>query len=126
MRFSEGLEKIGLFAFYESGLEQVELPGSLRVVAQGAFARCASLRTAEFCEGLEALGTVKYPVNGGFYYGVFQESSLRSVKLPKTLKKVENNAFTGCRNFKGLVLPENVECIGRPSFQESVLGSISV
>ena len=67
------------------------------------------------------LGTVEHPANGGFSYGVFQESALKSVKLPGTLKKVENNAFTGCRNLKRIILPENVECIGRPSFQESVL-----
>ena len=33
VQFSEGLEKIGLFSFYETGLENIELPASLRTIA---------------------------------------------------------------------------------------------
>ena len=44
MKFSEGLEKISLQAFALSGLENIELPASLRTVAQAAFAECKSLK----------------------------------------------------------------------------------
>ena len=57
----EGLEKIGLEAFMESGLENVEFPASLRTIAQGVFSKCKSLKTVRFNEGLEALGTDVYP-----------------------------------------------------------------
>lgn len=36
------------------------LPASLKVVAQGAFARCKNLRTVRVNEGLEVLGTDEY------------------------------------------------------------------
>ena len=52
---------MGLEAFMESGLENVELPASLRTIAQGTFAKCESLKTVKFSEGLEALGTDEYP-----------------------------------------------------------------
>ena len=76
MEFSEGLEKIGINAFLEAGVISVEFPVSLRTISQGAFARCSSLKTVKFNEGLEMLGTNEYPDDGGLYYGVFQESAV--------------------------------------------------
>ena len=55
--FPNALAKIGLFAFYKTGLAEVELPASLRQITQGAFAACAYLKTVEFDDGLETLGT---------------------------------------------------------------------
>ena len=68
----EGLEKIGLFAFYKTNLESIEFPVSLRTVSQGTFAKCKSLKRAKFCEGLEVLGTSEYANDGTWFYGVFQ------------------------------------------------------
>lgn len=69
--FSEGLEKIDIQAFALSGLENVELPTSLRTVAQTAFAKCENLKTVKINEGLEVLGTNEYPEEGKIWYGVF-------------------------------------------------------
>ena len=55
--FPNTLGKIGLFAFYKTGLADVKLPASLRQISQGAFAACAHLKTVEFDDGLETLGT---------------------------------------------------------------------
>ena len=57
VQFPDCLETIGPDAFFNAGLESVELPASLRTVAQGAFAECKCLRTAVLNEGLEVLGT---------------------------------------------------------------------
>ena len=94
--FAEGLERIGSYAFFASGLESVELPASLRVISQGAFAKCEHLRAVKFGDGLETLGTDDYPEDGGTWYGVFQESSVERVELPRTLKRIEYNAFKAC------------------------------
>ena len=40
VEFSEGLEKIGVAAFAESGVEQVKLPSSVRGICAEAFAKC--------------------------------------------------------------------------------------
>ena len=79
MTFPEGLEKIGIGAFVGSGLESVEFPASLRTIAPASFARCKSLKTVKFSEGLEVLGTDEYPDDGGMWYGVFEDSSIESV-----------------------------------------------
>lgn len=71
MEFSEGLEKIDLFVFFQTGLESVELPASLRTVAQGAFAKCESLKSAKFADGLEVLGSDEYTSDDKWFYGVF-------------------------------------------------------
>ena len=55
----------------ENGLENVELPASLRTIAQGAFYKCKSLRTVKFSEGLEVLGTDEYTDDGKMWLGVF-------------------------------------------------------
>ena len=69
----EGLEKIGIFSFWETGLENIEFSASLRTIAYGAFAKCKSLRTVKFNEGLEVIGTDEYTDKGGMWYGVFGE-----------------------------------------------------
>ena len=60
----EGLEKIGTGAFFDSGLDSVEFPASLRVVSQAAFARCKNLETVKFSDGLEVLGEDRCGANG--------------------------------------------------------------
>ena len=55
--FPEGLEKIDIAAFSESGIECVDLPSSVRGIDAEAFAKCANLRSARLNEGLEVLGT---------------------------------------------------------------------
>ena len=93
----EGLEEIGMCAFYQSDIDSVVFPSSLRTVHQGAFANCKSLKTAVLNEGLEALGTDECQQNGAMYCGVFQGSALESVQLPKTLRRIEYRAFMDCK-----------------------------
>lgn len=115
--FAEGLEKIDKFAFSESAVENVELPASLRKIAQGAFAKCKSLITVTVNEGLETLGENEYTEDRRPYCGVFEASAVERVMLPSTLKKIEYSAFKDCRSLKCIALPENLERIGRWCFQ---------
>ena len=48
-------------------------------------------------EGLEVLGTDELTPEGKRYPGVFEKSGLRNVVFPSTLKRIEYNAFAGCR-----------------------------
>ena len=78
--------------FSKTGLESVEFPASLRIISQGSFSLCESLKTARFADGLEVLGTDECVSNGG----AFQCSVLESVRLPSTLKRIECSTFAGC------------------------------
>ena len=96
MELPEGLERIGMYAFQETGLRELSLPGSLRAIGQGAFHGCRRLRSARFADGPEAVGEDAHPDEGQSYYGAFQGSGLERVRLPATLKRVEYWAFRDC------------------------------
>ena len=66
--------------------------------------------------GLEVLGTDEYTPDGRTWYGVFQESTLESVELPSTLKRIEYNAFQSCKRLKSIVLPDKLEYVGECCF----------
>ena len=85
----EGLEEIGLYAFYQSDIGSVTFPSSLRTVHQGAFSDCKSLKTVVLNEGIEVLGTDEYKDDASWYNGVFQGSAIESVTFPSTLKRIE-------------------------------------
>ena len=57
-------------------------------------------------EGLEVLGENKYVPNDRRYCGVFEESGLKDVKLPSTLKRIE--WFAGCKKLKAICFPEGL------------------
>lgn len=104
----------------------MEFPASLRTVAQEAFACCKNLASVKFNDGLEVLGTDEYWDKGRRLYGVFEKSSLVSVKLPSTLKKIESWAFGRCENLESIQLPDGLETIRVGCFFETSLKEITL
>ena len=88
------------------------LPDSVRTVSQGAFFGCKSLRKTVLNGKLEVLGSEEHFNRNTILNGVFQKSALEDVQLPETLKKIGCRAFAGCKNLRGVRLPERLECIG--------------
>lgn len=61
-RLNEGLEALGGSGFFEnSGLADVELPGTLRALGEGTFRGCGSLKRVNLPSGLREIGA------GAFY-----------------------------------------------------------
>ena len=110
--FPAGLEKIELYAFSESGLESAVFPASLRTVAQGAFSKCKSLKSVTVKKGLEFIGTN----DDRELDGVFQESALKSIILPKTLKRIEYSTFKKCTYLENITLSKGLEYVGKYCF----------
>ena len=110
-----GLAEIGVDAFRASGLESFVAPESLRVVGYGAFRDCRCLKRARLNEGLETLGEGDGSDERELR-GVFEGSSLETVELPSTLRRIEIDAFANCRNLRSVQLPERLEMIGDRSF----------
>ena len=102
------------------------LPKTLRRISQGAFCKCASLRTAKFSEGLTALGTDEYYSDGDMIRGVFEMSTLENMELPKTLKRIEYRAFKDCENLNDILLPEGLEFIGKEAFFNARLVNVLI
>ena len=69
------------------------------------------------------LGTDEYPESSEC--GVFQDSALKSVKLPSTLRRIEHCAFADCADLKSVIISDGVEYIGRGAFARSGLQSFT-
>ena len=75
-------------------------------------------------EGLEKLGE-KEVVNGWEYEGnVFYGTAIETIALPSTLKRLEAETFSWCRNLKNIDIPNGVEYIGKKCFSCSRIEEI--
>ena len=68
---------------------------------------CHNLRRAVINDGLETLGTDECLYHGKVYSGVFGDSAVESVELPKTLQVIECQAFRECKNLKEIAFGED-------------------
>ena len=89
MKFSEGLERIEVRAFCGTGIEDIVLPSSTRVIDGYAFSFCKKLHSIRLNDGLEILGTEK------FFHGteckgkVFAYTALENIAVPSTVRIAE-------------------------------------
>lgn len=74
-------------------------------------------------EGLEALGTDEY-FDGEMYHGVFEDSAVKRVGLPRTLKRIEYCSFKNCKSLNSIKFPAGLETIGLYAFNGSGLESV--
>ena len=50
------------------------------------------------------------------YYGAFSGSSLKSIKIPSSLKTISFGAFSGCASLEEITIPSTVTSIGMSAF----------
>ena len=83
----------------------------------GGFYGCSVLKTIEIPEGAERLSESAFT----------NCTSLESVKLPSTLKTIEERCFEECKKLKTVEIPEGVEEIGKYTFFDcTALESVSL
>ena len=77
--------------FYDSGLESIVFPGTLRAIEDAALAGCKHLKAISFGESpvLETIGS-----------HVFNGSGLKFFIAPSSLKTIGDSAFKNCRNLR--------------------------
>ena len=99
--------------FTESGVEQVELPNTLRLLGASAFEKCARLRQIALPEGLETVCA-----------RCFRECPLELVEIPRSVVIIGDEAFFGCRALKSVVFREGsqLESIGELAFSQTGIG----
>ncbi len=107
----EELGDIGNSAFwYCESLKEVNMPDTVTNIDAGAFNYCFSLEKVHLSEGLVSIG------NSAFSDIGYLSSRLTEINMPKTLKRIGNNAFSKM-HFKELELPEGLESIGKQAFE---------
>lgn len=106
-----GLRELGNEAFKGcTALTGVALPDSLTDLGYGVFRDCSALTAAEFPAGIA-------PVSWSSGSSMLRNcTSLRSVKLPKTVPFLDDDFFAGCTALEQIVLPDSVTEIGSNLF----------
>jgi hypothetical protein len=91
----DGVERIGSCAFYQTGLERLDLPRSVRVIETWAFG-FAKLREIAIPEGVERIAS-----------SAFYRTALEDVQLPRSLRVIAARAFQGTK-LREIDLPDLV------------------
>ena len=132
--FSEGLRRIGRWAFMGTSIECLEIPASVIEIDEQAFISCDSLKVIKVKKGNKVYdsrkgcnaiiesatgrllrgseGTTIVPdgvkvISSCAFYG----SKIKKIKLPSSLEAIERGAFMCCKELKKLVIPGSVRRI---------------
>ncbi len=114
--FDEGITYIGNNLFNgnlsdedKGYIEHVQLPSTLQIIGDGAFARQEHLQSIHFYEGLKEIR-----------FNAFSDNySLKQLVLPATLQLIGSCTFDGCSNIEGtVIIPQNVSRIESFAFNE--------
>lgn len=82
------LEEVGYSSFYGcSGLTEITIPSSVKTIRSGAFEKCYSLESVTLSEGIGEIGTE-----------AFEYTKLKSLNIPKSVKKLGNDIVRGCQH----------------------------
>ncbi len=100
IRLPEGLKTINRNVFWQSGAEEVTIPGSVTRIEAEGFYNAINLKKLIFAPGTEDLVIADGVTTSGMYSSGF-------------------GAFYGCRNLEELILPERTTEIGAYAFYMS-------
>ncbi len=118
------VESLGSDLFWESGIERLTIPETVKKVDSYIFEDCANLKEVVFnaqiaelpgqtfsgCENLTSviLSDNITTIGSSAFYGCI---SLTEIKLPSQLKKIYNYAFQNS-GIRSIEIPESVEALG--------------
>lgn len=92
------------------GLENINIPKSVKKIGKSAFVCCESLKELEFPEGIEEISDYMFE----------HCHNLKTVKIPKSVKRIGINAFWDCERLEDIELPDCVEEIGTSAYAKCV------
>lgn len=101
----EGVTRIGVSAFANTGITSVTIPSTASL--SGSAFKGSSLIDVKFAEGSKI---TEIPGQA------FQDTPITGIKLPSSVKLLQNNAFYGCKSLPFIDLPEGVKSIGYSAF----------
>ena len=132
--FSEGLRRIGRWAFMGTSIECLEIPASVTEIDEQAFISCDSLKVIKVRKGNKVYDSRKgcnaiiESATGRLFRGsegttivpdgvkvisscAFYGSKIKKIKLPSSLETIERGAFMCCKELEKLVIPGSVRRI---------------
>lgn len=106
---TDDLVEIGAFAFADSALKELTIPGSVQKIGMYACADMYNLRTAKLKKGLTTVGE-----------GMFMLcQSLKEITIPETVTTIQAHAFEQCEKLGKVTIAKNSELtsIGEGAFR---------
>ena len=120
----DSVTEIEKYAFFETGLRNIQLPSQLKELGDGAFSDCENLAQIQLPSQLNKLGgdafrnctsLDKIDIPAGLKQiesDTFCNTGLTSVTLHEGLTKIEDWAFHDCLKLKKIRIPKSVTNIG--------------
>ena len=127
----EGIRKIGMKAFANTGLTSIKIPGSIESIGSGAFIGCSSL-TRVLASDIESWCNIKFvdkdanPLKfAGKLY--IDDELVTDVVIPSSVSVIKDYTFYGAKFLKNITIPDSVVSIGNYAFYNcSGLTSITI
>ena len=121
------IKKIGRYAFWESGLQEICLPKSIEILEEGTFSGCSELQSVTwnctcdvipascfaFCSNLTNFDFSAIKKIGRY---AFWRSGLQEVCLPKNIECISERAFGGCNELRSVIWNGTCDVISAACF----------
>ena len=128
-KIPDDVVEIGGYAFIDSGVVHLEVPGSIKVIHNSAFSGITSLKSIKICDGVsslpdrcfqncESLEEVSFPESiDTFGIHCFAGcTKLEEIVLPDKLTEISESLFEGCGSLKSVTIGRNVIKVGSKAF----------
>ena len=119
LKIPEGTKFIYSFAFQLSNLSSVTLPDSMQAIGSNAFYWCQELKSIDFGNGIERIGT-----NDGLSV-ITMCINLKQIEIPRQVKYICRSAFAKGKLEK-VIFNEGIEYIDEYAFHNNKIESITL
>lgn len=113
----EGVEEIGIAAFYQTALREITVPSSVTVINRHGMSYNSMLTSVDLSNT-----DIDYIADMAFSYC----TGLYEIILPDTLTEIGGAAFAGCSALREVTLPESLLMIGQNAFAATGLTEIRI
>lgn len=112
----DSVTEIEKYAFFETGLRNIQLPEKLTLIGAYAFCNCKNLKQVQLPPQLKELG------EGAF----FNCENLAQIQLPAQLNKLGTDAFRNCTSLDKIDIPAGLTQIEPDTFCNTGLTSVTL
>ena len=102
----EALEYIGDYAFFSTNIRSVKIPDRITKINRGVFYCCESLEEVTLPEHLRSIGPQAFSAN----------MQMKEIRLPDELEEIGHSAFSNCHKLERIEIPASVSSIGGNPF----------
>ncbi|MDO4460434.1 MAG: leucine-rich repeat domain-containing protein, partial [Clostridia bacterium] len=106
LTLKEGVETIGVGAFYNCNLAAVHIPSSVRTIGDSAFSLNKNLKSLTFDYGIDTIGSSAFS----------NCQHIEKIVFPSSLTTIGDYAFSICSYLKEITVPSSITFVGEGAF----------